>query len=105
MYQLVVYVPDSHCEQVKQALFAAGAGRLGNYENCCWQCLGQGQFRPLDAAMPFLGQVGQLERVAEWRLEMLCPPEAVAGVIQALQRAHPYEEPAFHWLALASPGQ
>jgi hypothetical protein len=65
MYSLVFYVPESHLESVKQAVFSAGAGSMGNYDSCCWQVKGQGQFRPTKGATPFLGQVYELESVEE----------------------------------------
>ena len=95
MLKLVVYVPVTHLEPVKAALFAAGAGTQGLYDNCCWQVHGEGQFRPLEGSRPFTGTQGELERVAEYRVEMLCPEERRAEVAAALRRSHPYEEPAF----------
>lgn len=95
MISLVVYVPESHLEKVKGALFAAGAGRLGNYDHCCWQTEGTGQFRPLAGSNPHLGEAGQLERVKEWKVEMVCPPERIEAAVAALRQAHPYETPAF----------
>lgn len=95
MYKLCVYIPESHLEPVKQALFAAGAGRIGDYDCCCWQVLGTGQFRPLEGSQPFIGQTGEVEQVAEYRVEMVCADELVDAVLAALRDAHPYEEPAF----------
>ncbi|WP_160154196.1 YqfO family protein [Microbulbifer sp. ALW1] len=95
MYKLCVYIPESHLEPVKQALFAAGAGRIGDYDSCCWQVLGMGQFRPLDGSQPFIGQTGQVEQVAEYRVETVCADEVVDAVLAAIRSAHPYEEPAF----------
>ncbi|MCK7598190.1 YqfO family protein [Microbulbifer sp. CAU 1566] len=95
MYKLCVYIPESHLEPVKQALFAAGAGRIGDYDSCCWQVLGMGQFRPLDGSQPFIGQTGQVEQVAEYRVETVCADEVVDAVLAAMRSAHPYEEPAF----------
>jgi hypothetical protein len=95
MYKLGFYVPEDHLEAVKQALFAAGAGRIGNYDCCCWQTLGQGQFRPLDRSTPFLGQQGQVETVAEYRVELVCEEALLAPVLAVLRQTHPYEEPAF----------
>ena len=93
-----VYVPETHAEAVKQAMFEAGAGRIGNYDCCCFQTVGRGQFRPLDGSSPYLGSVGQVEHVTEWKLEMIFPEEKLGEVIAALRRAHPYETPAFqHW--------
>lgn len=100
MYQLLFYVPSTHVEKVKQALFAAGAGRIGQYDSCAWQVLGEGQFRPLAGAQPFLGQMQQLERVAEYRVEMVCADECIGAAVAALKAAHPYEEPAFAVLKL-----
>ena len=95
MYKLVIYVPESHLEAVKSALFAAGAGRMGDYDSCAWQVLGQGQFRPLEGSQPYLGQQGQVEHVPEYRVELVCADECINDVLSALRRAHPYEEPAY----------
>ncbi len=95
MYKLAFFVPEADIEPVKQAVFASGAGRLGNYGECCWQTLGQGQFRPMLGANPAIGEVGALERVTEWRVEMLCPPDCIEAALSALRQAHPYEEPAY----------
>jgi len=102
MFKLTVYVPETHLEAVKEALFAAGAGRYAAYDRCCWQVLGEGQFRPLAGSDPFIGQTGELERVAEYRVEMICVDEAVAAVAAALRAAHPYEEPAFDFVRVES---
>ena len=95
MFKLTVYIPEAHLEQVKAALFAAGAGRYANYDCCAWQVLGQGQFRPLDGSKPFLGAANRIERVPEYRVEMIVPGAAAAAVLAALKAAHPYEEPAY----------
>ena len=95
MYKLCFYVPESHVEEVKQAVFAAGAGRIGDYDSCCWQVQGQGQFRPLAGSQPFIGDQGEVEQVVEYRVEMLCPRSDAKVVIQALLATHPYEEPAW----------
>lgn len=94
---LAVYVPETHKEQLKEALFRAGAGHIGNYDSCCWETAGTGQFRPLPGACPFLGRAGQVEQVREWKLEMAVPEECLPAVLEALKRAHPYETPAYHW--------
>src|SRR5260364_148004 len=99
-YGLVVYVPSDHLEPVKQAMFKAGAGRIGNYAYCSWQIPGQGQFRALSGSQPFLGAQGQLETVEEYRVEMVCKSDAVKSVIAALKAAHPYEQPAYWVLRL-----
>jgi len=98
MYKLTVYVPDSHLEPLKQALFAAGAGRLGDYAQCCWQVKGIGQFCALTSATPFIGQIDQLEQVEEWRVEMLLQEPDREAVIDALRKNHPYQTPAFDFV-------
>ena len=95
LYQISFYVPEKECEQVKQALFNAGAGVLGNYQECAWQVAGQGQFRPLKGSQPFIGDTNQLERVNEYKVEMLCAEDAINKAIAALIKHHPYEEPAY----------
>jgi len=101
MYQLCFYVPTDACERVKQAVFEAGAGRVGDYECCSWQVLGQGQFKPKPGAKPFVGELDQLEQLAEYRVEMVCASERVKAVIEALKLAHPYEEPAYHAIKIS----
>lgn len=100
MYKLCFYVPESHLEQVKVAAFKAGAGRIGDYDSCCWQVSGQGQFRPLAGSAPYIGQQGKVERVAEYRVEMVCARECVKAAVLAMLDAHPYEEPAWDLVEL-----
>ncbi len=100
MYKLSVYIPTDYLEVVKQALFQAGAGHIGNYSHCCWQVLGQGQFMPLAGNQAFIGSTNQLETVAEWRVEMVVSKEKIQAVIQALKQAHPYETPAYDVIKL-----
>ena len=102
MYKLCFYVPESHLESVKQAVFDAGGGRIGDYDSCCWQVLGQGQFRPLAGANPFIGTPGALEQVAEYRVELVCEDALIHAAVAALKAAHPYEEPAYDVWQLAS---
>lgn len=102
MYSLVFYVPTTHLEEVKSAVFAAGAGRMGDYEACCWQVLGQGQFRPIDGAQPFLGALGKLEQVEEYRVEMVLLEQYKEAVVAALLSAHPYEEVAYHLVSVTT---
>lgn len=98
MHKLTFYVPESHLEAVKEALFAAGAGRYAAYDCCCWQVLGQGQFRPLAGSAPFIGRLDEVERVPEYRVEMICEDARVKDAAAALRAAHPYEEPAFDFV-------
>ncbi len=95
MYKLAFYVPESHLETVKNAVFAAQAGRIGHYEHCCWQVLGQGQFRPLASAQPFIGTAGTLETLNEYRVELVCDDVHIHAAVAALKAAHPYQEPAY----------
>jgi len=95
VHKLAFFVPASHVEVVKAAVFAAGGGRIGDYDHCAWQTLGQGQFRPLDGSQPFLGQVGQVEVVEEWKVELVVADEQVRQVVAALKQSHPYETPAY----------
>lgn len=101
-YKLVFFVPESHVESVKAAVFAAGGGQQGDYEHCAWQCLGTGQFRPGAGANPYLGTAGEVERVSEYRVEVLVESSVMADTIKALRSAHPYEEPAFEIMPLVS---
>ena len=95
MYKLTVFVPDSALQQVKSALFAAGAGKIGDYEQCCWQVQGIGQFMPLAGSTPHIGTQDSLEQVDEWRVEMVVAEAHINDVINALKQAHPYETPAY----------
>ena len=95
MYKFSFYVPESHLNEVKEALFKAGAGSFGNYESVCWQVKGQGQFCPKQNSRPFIGSLGRIESVLEYKVEMLCKDLNVEGAIKALRLVHPYEEPAF----------
>ena len=97
MFQLCFYVPETHVEIVKQAVFSAGAGKIGNYEHCAWQTLGQGQFKPTAGSTPYLGSQGELETIPEFRVEMVCDESRIKAVIEALIESHPFEEPAFHY--------
>lgn len=77
------------------AMFKAGAGKIGNYEECAFQTEGMGQFKPIKDANPFLGKVNILEKVAEYKVEMLCVVENLEAVIEVMKKAHPYEEVAY----------
>lgn len=94
-YKLVVFVPREALDTVRDALFEAGAGRIGNYERCSWYTQGTGTFLAREGSSPALGEVGREERVAELRLETVFPAERQEEVVAALRKAHPYEEPAY----------
>ena len=102
VFKLCVYIPQSHLKPVKQAMFAAGAGRIGDYDSCCWQVLGEGQFRPLNGSQPFIGEQGVVETVSEFRVEMVCASDCIDAVIIALKQAHPYEQPAYDVMRVES---
>jgi dinuclear metal center YbgI/SA1388 family protein len=93
--KLVVFVPDADLGRVSDALFAAGAGNIGQYSQCSYRLSGTGTFFGSDAAQPSIGQKGRREEVSEWRLEVVCPEEGVGAAVAALRRAHSYEEPAY----------
>jgi hypothetical protein len=95
MYKLSFFVPESHLELVKNALFANGAGHYNAYDQCCWQVRGEGQFRPLEESQPHSGNIRQLEKAAEYKVEMICIDAAIKEVVQTLLSVHPYEEPAY----------
>lgn len=95
MYKLAFFVPVEDAESVKEAIFATGAGRLGDYEACCFQTPGTGQFRPLAGADPHIGRVGDLEKVEELKVELVCEDSLIHDAVTALKAAHPYEEPAY----------
>ena len=95
MYKLAVFIPDEALEQVKSALFAVGAGSIGDYEQCCWQVQGTGQFMPLAGSAPHIGKQDSLETVDEWRVEMVVDDAFITAAVIALKEAHPYETPAY----------
>ena len=101
MYKLAFFVPVEDAAQVKEAIFATGAGRIGDYEACCFETRGTGQFRPLSGANPYIGQPGALETVDELKVELVCQNDLINEAVAALKRAHPYEEPAYEAWPLA----
>ncbi|MDD0852721.1 NGG1p interacting factor NIF3 [Halobacteriovorax sp. GB3] len=94
MKKIVFFVPKKDCEKVKMAMFQAGGGTIGDYDYCAFEGLGVGQFRPGNSANPTIGKLGELERVEEMRVEMICKEDYLSSCLQALVQAHPYEEPA-----------
>ncbi|GAB05643.1 Nif3-like dinuclear metal center hexameric protein [Gordonia amarae] len=101
MDKWVVMVPEGSSDQVSEAMFAAGAGEIGDYRDCSWSVVGVGQFEPQAAANPTIGEIGRRERVDEARVEMVAERRLRATILAALRTAHPYEEPAFDVLELA----
>jgi hypothetical protein len=98
----VVFVPAENADTVRDAMFAGGAGHIGDYSHCSWSVSGTGQFLPQDGASPTIGSVGTVERVPEDRVEVIAPTRQRAHVLAAMRAAHPYEEPAFDIFALAA---
>jgi hypothetical protein len=93
--KLVVYVPVTHADQVREAMGNAGAGVIGNYTHCSFSVRGQGRFLPQQGAQPFLGAVNMREVVEEERIEVTVAKEKLSDVITAMKKAHPYEEIAY----------
>ena len=93
--KLVIFVPESELAEVSDALFTAGAGKIGQYRECSFRLPGTGTFFGSEETNPTVGQKGRREEVAEWRLEVVCPESRLDEVIRAMRKAHSYEEPAF----------
>jgi dinuclear metal center protein, YbgI/SA1388 family len=100
LLKLVTFVPVSHIDAVRNALFSAGAGHIGDYDNCSYNSEGYGTFRAGDGTDPFCGQRGEIHKEPEIRLETIFPNHIKGNIIQALISEHPYEEPAFDIFAL-----
>lgn len=100
MIQVAVFVPETHKEQVKAAMFAVGGGKIGNYDSCCFEHAGIGQFRPLAGSNAYVGEVGKVEFVAEVKIEMVCEDHLYESVISAMKSSHPYETPAYYGIKL-----
>jgi dinuclear metal center YbgI/SA1388 family protein len=101
-FKVVVFVPISDRDKVLNAMFAAGAGNIGEYRECSYRVSGTGTFFPTDNTNPTIGKIGQREEVAEERLEVVCPESQLSNVIQAMRSSHSYEEPAFDVYPLRS---
>jgi hypothetical protein len=99
--KLVWFVPEEALDATRDAVFAAGGGRIGEYERCSWYASGTGTFLGGESTSPALGERGREEHVAELRVETVVPEERVRGAVDALLRAHPYEEPAYDVYPLA----
>lgn len=94
-FKLIVYVPITHADQLREAMGNAGAGLIGLYEHCSFSVRGIGRYRPLAGATPFQGQVGILESVEEERIEVTIDGTKLESVISAIKLVHPYEEIAY----------
>ncbi|MDA8561632.1 NGG1p interacting factor NIF3 [Gammaproteobacteria bacterium] len=95
MYHIIFYSPESHVENIKKQMFNVGAGKIGNYRFCSWQTLGEGQFMPTKNSNAYIGTQNKIEKVKEYKVEMISDNNSIKKVIQALKTSHPYEEPAY----------
>ena len=92
LVKIVTFVPETHADEVREALGAAGAGKIGNYSYCRFSTKGIGRFKPEEGADPAIGEIGKMEQVKEERIEVACDKAMVTDIIKALKEAHPYEE-------------
>jgi hypothetical protein len=95
MYKLNYFVPEDFKEKTKQALFAIGVGKYDNYECCSFETLGIGQFKPIADANPHIGKLDKIEKVKEYKVELICSDELIKEAVKVLKETHPYEEVAF----------
>lgn len=99
-YKVAVTVPEDEADALRQVIGDAGGGKVGNYTHCSFSVKGTGRFLPAEGANPAIGQVGQLEEVAEEKIEIICDEEHLQAIIQAIRDNHSYEEPAIDVCAL-----
>ncbi|WP_423063202.1 NGG1p interacting factor NIF3 [Candidiatus Paracoxiella cheracis] len=95
MHKISFYVPESHLDIVKNALFNKGAGKIGDYSHCAWQTKGFGQFKPLAGSQPHIGKQDNIETVEEYLVEMVCDDHYLNDALAELLDVHPYETPAY----------
>lgn len=100
MHKLNFFVPAEDKERVKDALFAIGVGRYDNYECCSFEILGTGQFKPINSADPHIGELNKIEKVQEYKVEMICSDELIKKAVETLKKVHPYEEVAYEVLKM-----
>ncbi len=100
--KIVVFVPETHTDIVREAMGKTGAGKIGNYSFCSFSSKGIGRFKPEMGANPHIGKVGKPEEVMEERIENICPRERLKEVIEAIKKVHPYEEIALDIYPLES---
>ena len=95
MYKITFNVPATHVELVKDAMFEKGAGTIGPYRACAWQVLGEGQFMPLEGSNAFIGKKNKIEKVSEYKVEIICDDKNIRVAVDALKASHPYEQPGY----------
>ncbi|MBO8156063.1 MAG: Nif3-like dinuclear metal center hexameric protein [Bacillaceae bacterium] len=105
LVKLVVFVPETHQDEVREALGESGAGHIGMYSHCTFQTKGQGTFKPLEGTNPFIGKQGELEKVSEVRMETIVPVTRLGKVLKAMEESHPYEEVAYDLYPLKNKGK
>lgn len=105
LYKLVVFVPATHAEQVREAINQAGAGNIGAYSDCSFRVRGTGTFRPTESCNPFIGNTGILEEADEYRLETVVYKRDLQRIIKIMQEVHPYEEVAYDIYKLNNQGK
>lgn len=98
--KVVVFVPESHTDIIREVIGKSGAGKIGNYAYCSFSSQGVGRFIPNDGAHPTIGQVGKLESVQEERIEFICDRNLVENIVAEIKKVHPYEEVAFDLYSL-----
>lgn len=92
--KIAIYVPSSHADKIREVLAESGCGHIGNYDYCSFSVRGIGRFRGLIGAKPYIGKTGKIEKIAEERIETICPYNKLNAALKALKKAHPYEKPA-----------
>ncbi len=100
--KIVVFVPLTHADKIREAIGKAGGGIIGNYSQCSFSSKGIGRFKPNSKAKPHIGKAGELEQVEEERIEFICPKNQAKSIIKAIKLAHPYEEVALDIYPLLS---
>ena len=100
-YKLIIFVPKTYLNKVREAICAAGAGKIRNYDFCTFATEGIGTYRPLKGARPYKGKINKVEKVKEYKLEAIVPKKLLKKVVAAMRAAHPYEEPAYDVFPLA----
>lgn len=109
--KIVVFVPSSHADKVREALAKSGCGHVGDYDYCSFSAKGIGRFRPGEGTNPFIGEVpkkgeiGKIEQVEEDRIETICSSDKLKAVLEAVKKVHPYDEPAVDIYPLLNQGQ
>lgn len=110
--KIVVFVPQTHADDVREVLAKSGAGHIGNYDYCSFSVKGTGRFRPLKGSNPYIGKSpgkiskgGEIEEVEEEKIETICPSEKLEAILKAVNEAHPYEEPVIDIYPLLNEGQ